>query len=353
MRVLEARNVHEALPKAMWMMSREGVPRESRNGPVLVHPDPVTTVYVAPKERVLFWPQREANPAFHLYESLWMLAGRNDLAPLVRYVKTFGQFSDDGVTLYGAYGYRWRMAMDDDQLAVIARRLRENPDDRRCVLQIWMGQYDLDRDTKDLPCNLTVTFQVNVFCALDMTVFNRSNDIVLGAYGANAVHFSVLHEYMAIWIGIPVGVYRQVSCNWHAYQNEMYEKVKDLARYAEGAGYAQPSPIPNPYRTADVYPLPLVSPITAETPADTIQRFDKQVSELLMHAETGFVLPRVFAEEDPWMEVAYAVLRAHHIWRTSSVDRFKHAFASLARADQKADWIVAMRQWLERREAKA
>ena len=36
-------------------------------------------------------------------------------------------------------------------------------------------------------------------------------------YGANAVHFSFLLEYMAFRIGLPIGVYRQFSNNFHAY----------------------------------------------------------------------------------------------------------------------------------------
>src|SRR5690348_17067041 len=104
MRVLEARNAHDALPKGIRLMRNHGVSRDSRNGQVLQAPWPVTTVYTKPCERVMFWPERDANPAFHLYESLWMLQGRNDLSPLLRYVRDFGRFSDDGETLYGAYG---------------------------------------------------------------------------------------------------------------------------------------------------------------------------------------------------------------------------------------------------------
>jgi hypothetical protein len=352
MRVLEARNVHEALPKALSMIQREGVLRDSRNGRVLMHPHPVTTVYYEPTERVLFWPERDANPAFHLYEALWMLRGRNDLAPLQRYVKDFGRFSDDGQTLYGAYGFRWRKAHDDDQLEVISRRLMENPDDRRCILSMWDTDYDLDRDTRDLPCNVTVNFQINTAGALDMTVFNRSNDIVLGAYGANAVHFSVLQEYMAIWIGVPVGVYRQVSCNWHAYQNEQYRKVSGLSSHVNGHGFAQPANIQNPYRDTGIRSIPMMERRHGETTTDTIKRLDSHIEELLMHADTGFELPRLSSDDEPWVEVAYAVLRAHDLWRkTNGEDKYRLGFAALQRASYDSDWIAAMQEWLMRRHA--
>jgi hypothetical protein len=51
-----------------------------------------------------------------------------------------------------------------------------------------------------------------------MTVLNRSNDIVWGCYGANAVHMSVLQEFVALAIGVPVGSYTQVSNDWHIYE---------------------------------------------------------------------------------------------------------------------------------------
>ena len=86
MRIIEARNVHSALPSAIQMLLTSGVQRDSRNGPVLMMPDVVTTEYAKPEERVLFWPERDANPFLHLYESLWMLAGRNDIEPILRYL---------------------------------------------------------------------------------------------------------------------------------------------------------------------------------------------------------------------------------------------------------------------------
>jgi hypothetical protein len=52
---------------------------------------------------------------------------------------------------------------------------------------------------------------------LDMTVINRSNDMLLGALGANYVHFSFLQEYVALAAGFAVGRYNQISNNLHLY----------------------------------------------------------------------------------------------------------------------------------------
>lgn len=139
MHVITARNVNTALPKAINYLLESGVAEPSRNGPVLVSPTPVTTVYERPWERVLFSPLRNANPFFHFFESLWMLAGRNDLEFPKLFNSKFGAYSDDGKTIRGAYGHRWQRWFGYDQLAVIAKELRENPSSRRCVLAMWDG----------------------------------------------------------------------------------------------------------------------------------------------------------------------------------------------------------------------
>lgn len=226
MHVISARNVQIALPKGIEYLRKKGLARRSRNGDVLVAPGPVTTHYHRPLERVMFWEARDANPFFHFMEALWMLAGRNDTSFLTRYVKRMDTFSDDGETLHGAYGHRWLKHFDmeggghpnlPNQLAVIIDRLRRFPDDRRCVLAMWDPVADLGADTKDQPCNTHAYFSRNNNGHLDMTVCCRSNDMIWGAYGANAVHFSVLQEYLAAAIGTKVGQYWQISNNYHAY----------------------------------------------------------------------------------------------------------------------------------------
>ena len=88
MHVINARNVNSAYPQALHYIAIAGDRVASRNGPVLRAPEPVSTVYAKPWERVLFDPQRDANPFFHLFESLWMLDGRNDVATLTSWLAT-------------------------------------------------------------------------------------------------------------------------------------------------------------------------------------------------------------------------------------------------------------------------
>jgi thymidylate synthase len=264
---LKFRNVNDSFRTFVHLFSTDGRcmdldksfrRADSRNGKVLMIDEPVTVTYSRPKERVLFNQARDANPFFHLYEALWMLAGRNDVAPVAYYAKRMAEFSDDGKTLNGAYGYRWRHAQapcswDDsvgpfemvhhDQLDILVAHLKADPNSRRAVLQMWNVEDDLLKVVtgKDLCCNLSVMFslreeptggpaknfrnsetgEVKTFTpmrkVLDMTVINRSNDLVWGMLGADYTTFSFLQEYMAARLGAEVGVYNHVTNNLHAY----------------------------------------------------------------------------------------------------------------------------------------
>lgn len=334
MKVLTVRNVHEALPVALQHLADHGVSRDSRYGRVRQAPWPVTTVYERPWERVLFWQERDANPFFHLYESLWMLAGRNDLAPLLRYVKTFGEFSDDGKTVHDAYGHRWRHHFDLNQVNIIIETLENNRDDRRCVLQMWDPKTDLGRKGKAFPCNTTATFQVNTVGQLELTVFCRSNDIIMGAYGANAVHFSVLHEYVARMAEIEMGPYRQVSINWHAYDKTCTEKIRNIRD-------AAPRWQPYANNSLTVKPLPLFT--------DVQKKFAmSMIMGLLSDADAGDT-KRMCSGVD-WIDVIGAVLAAHNVYKQNPDSPHK-ALSCLDKVhlDDKWDWIVAARDWLNRR----
>ena len=236
MQVIYVKNVCEALPRGIDFLRTTGERHESRNGPVLVAPYPVTTVYERPQERVLFASARDANPFFHLAEAIWMLRGQNDSKPLDYFVHDFGmRYAEPDGHLHGAYGYRWRHHWGFDQLHSIVHRLKTDPDDRRAVIAMWDSAADLycpDQPTpRDLPCNTHIYFRVRDG-KLDMTICCRSNDIIWGAYGANAVHFSILQEYLATHAGYGIGRMFQVSNNYHAYESEI-NKLEKRGGYAD------------------------------------------------------------------------------------------------------------------------
>lgn len=229
-----ANSVSQAVNEGFQWLAVAGREDVSRNGRVIVAPEPVLTRYLQPTHRVLFSPLRDANPYFHLMESLWMLAGRNDIAFPAYFNSRFKLYSDDGYTQPGAYGWRWRCYFGYDQLNLVAQELSRRPDSRRAVLAMWDGGCGADHPqvgedggttgdfirlqhgTNDAPCNTHAYFDI-VYNKLNLTVCCRSNDMYWGGYGANAVHMSVLQEYMASWLNVGVGEYRQFSNNFHVY----------------------------------------------------------------------------------------------------------------------------------------
>lgn len=223
MYVIEAGSVDDAYERAILLMSMRGELSSSRNGDVLSTPFPVTTAYRHPQQRVILNQHRDANPFFHFFESLWMLQGRNDATWLDTFVSDFSsRYAEADGTQYGAYGHRWRHQFTVDQLEVVIERLRHSPSDRRVVIQMWDTDFDLWpldsglQEPRDIPCNTQIYPRI-VSGRLDITVTCRSNDVVWGAYGANAVHFSMLHEYLSGRIDVPIGTYYQMSNNWHLY----------------------------------------------------------------------------------------------------------------------------------------
>lgn len=380
----------------------------SRNGPVLKIDEPVTVTYERPTERVLFNGARDANPFFHLYEALWMLAGRRDVAPLAYYNSAIASIaSDDGVTFNGAYGYRWRAAAGKpslytdggdpkrpnalrgyvrpgvDQLRVLVEHLKVEPESRRAVLQMWnieddllkigvkcddcdgtgfhrypdfpngkpnysdsaaclgcRGQGRIGGGSKDVCCNLSVMFSLRgdrnpeykdgePLPSLDMTVTNRSNDLVWGLLGANYVHFTILQEYLAANLGAAVGRYHHFTNNLHAYESN-WKPVEWLGvdPYDDG-GYEGES---------DAYPILKTVPLVKDPPV-----FEREVIAFVeRHSKDAFGTDY----QEPFLQtVAQPMSMAFHYYKR---DQLEEAL-TVAESIKAEDWKVAAKGWLTRR----
>lgn len=358
--------------------------RQSRNGPVIMIEEPVTITYTHPNERVLFNPSRDANPFFHLYEALWMLAGRNDVEPLSYYVSKMRDYSDDGKTLNGAYGYRWRTAnasvLDDigklawhrqhggiDQLDLIVNHLKTDPHSRRAVLQMWNVEDDLLKigmpcnrcpeyggnagvcphcknglkmQSKDVCCNLSVMFSIreNVISAqgvgkpdkiiryLDITVISRSEDLIWGLLGADYVDFTILQEYMATRLGCELGLYHHVINNLHVYEwNWKPEKWLEIDQVIG---------------TTTMYDMMKYQSIPLMTSPEMFERELPQFVELY---KDGNAIPKDWNE--PFFElVAQPMMAAYAAYKNKGATSLM--WANRIQSD---DWRCACIDWLERR----
>lgn len=341
--VFNCLNVNDAIANVIPYLLTEGIEEKSRNGDVLVAPEPVVTVYHNPKEHVLFSPTRDANPFFHLMEALWMLNGNNNLDWPMRFNKRFGGYSDDDKVVWGAYGWRWRKFFGQDQLAMIIRELKLNPTSRRCVLSMWNGSnlgvvdhdfiesaddpefygrsdlYAAMHGGKDVPCNTHAYFDTRGG-QVNMTVCCRSNDAIWGAYGANAVHFAFLLEYVAGAVGLPMGVYRQVSNNFHAY-TDIYDrdKLSQIAVEAE----------------ANVSYFDRTVPLFKSADRDEL---DEEINNLVNRGESVYSTTFIAEVAGPMLEAWKLREEKEHLGALKIIVNMRDC-----------DWKRATLEWLERR----
>lgn len=227
----KSRNTNTLMIEVIRLIQEFGISEPSRNGPVLRFPEPVTICITHPWERVNFSPVRDGNPFFHLIEALAMLGGLNDAPFLAHFAKNMMNFSDDGQRFNAFYGWRLRRyhmkafpyPMDavrepQDQLAEVIQVLQKDPLSRQAVTLLWDPADLMFERTKDKACNLMLVF-ANDSGRIRMTSYNRSNDAIWGGVmGANIVHLSFFHEYVAQALGLPMGEWWHHSNNLHVYE---------------------------------------------------------------------------------------------------------------------------------------
>ena len=234
--LLSSRNATTALPALMKNVmngpvvnSRVGRTRE------LMHS---TIVLGDPRQREILHPERKALYPAQIAETMWILAGRNDVWWLSHYLPRASEFSDDGKFWRGGYGPRLRgdAAAGADPLFEVIELLKEDPGTRRAVINIYDSREDLGVDSKDIPCNTLLHFIRNETGCLDLVVMVRSNDLMWGWSGINAFEWSAVLEIVARYAGMELArlVFHQSSL--HLYERS-WAKAERIAR-----GESQPTP---------------------------------------------------------------------------------------------------------------
>ncbi|MCJ1699331.1 thymidylate synthase [Rathayibacter festucae] len=161
-------------------------------------------------------PERHGNVFASIVETLWVLAGRDDIATLEPYLPRAALFSDDGRVWRGAYGPRLRDWYGVDQLARVRNLLVTDPNTRRAVVTIFDPQRDYF-ESVDIPCTNWLQFDLRDG-QLNLSVVMRSNDLIWGFSGINAFEWSVLLEMMARWVSAQVGELHFYVGSLHVYE---------------------------------------------------------------------------------------------------------------------------------------
>ncbi|MET9295489.1 thymidylate synthase [Streptomyces sp. NPDC003077] len=197
----------------------------------------------SPVQRHVCLPTRKANLVFNFAEALWYLSGTNELDFIGYYASSIAHYSQDGRTLQGtAYGPRiFRHPPDGlDQWQSVLRTLREDPDSKRAVMQIFTPRELTVPGNIDVACTLALQFMIREgkLCAVG---FMRANDAFRGMV-SDVFSFTFLQEVMARELGVDVGTYSHHVGSVHVYDSDVERAARVLAEAAEGKVPAIPFP---------------------------------------------------------------------------------------------------------------
>lgn len=229
-------------PSQLYLDSLLAILREgddvSPRGMKVLEIRPAIFEYTNPLNRAILMKGRKMNPFFLLAEALWIIAGQSDVQFLTKYNKNMKQFSDDGVHFAAPYGERLRFWNKSnlrnyvynplDQLVDVYEKIKKDKDTRQAVASIYNPAFDnVGYGGKDTPCNLILTFKQRNG-KLDLTVFNRSNDVHYGVF-TNLAQFATIQELLASWLNVEVGVYRQITDSLHTYVKDFgYKETENI-----------------------------------------------------------------------------------------------------------------------------
>lgn len=235
------RNVDEALQVLCRDLLEKGQEVESRAG----NTKELTFVNIElthPMEREVLLPSRKASYPSQIAETMWVLAGRNDMQFLAKYLPRAKEFSDDGLVWRAGYGPRLRNAglriNDDiydprfaiesvDPLWSVVELLRRDPETRQAVISIWNNHLDSGAQSLDIPCNNWLHFLARDG-RLNLHVATRSNDIIWGWSGINQFEWSSLLQLVAELTGLEVGSLHFAISSLHLYERH-WEKAAKIA----------------------------------------------------------------------------------------------------------------------------
>lgn len=286
------------------------------------------TTLERPYERYLFVPRRRNDVFVQFAETMWMLAGRDDIAWLTGYLPRAPNFSDDGKTWHGAYGPRLRRWSGHvDQIDSVRQLLLKDMASRRAVMMLFDPARDYI-DARDIPCNNWLSW-IARDGRLHLNVAIRSNDAMWGFSGVNAFEWSVLQELMSFWLGLESGSTTYFATSFHLYEHhfdrvgQINEAFHGLTPYDFGIGRA-------PFRTSwQNFNDSISAWFTIEGKIR-----EKPTESFFSHGRIG----------DPFLDSGLVLVHAFWAHRHWGVERLKHELSRLPAHD----YVVAIYDQLRR-----
>ncbi|MEW8232254.1 MAG: thymidylate synthase [Candidatus Thiodiazotropha endolucinida] len=149
-----------------------------------------------------------------LGELLWYLSGTNSLDFIRYYIPAYSEESEDGTTIYGAYGPRLFNSPGGDQINNVITLLNNKPHSRRAVIQIFDSR-DIEKNRQEIPCTCIMQFLIREK-RLNMYTYMRSNDSFIGL-PHDIFTFTMIQEIIARSLGTGMGKYVHTVGSLHLY----------------------------------------------------------------------------------------------------------------------------------------
>jgi len=175
-----------------------------------------------------------------IYELLWFLRGDTNVKYLNSHgVSIWDEWADGNGDLGPVYGKQWRSwgtadGQQIDQIALLLKELKENPDGRRHIISAW-NVAELDKMALP-PCHALFQFYVSADGKkLSCQLYQRSADIFLGV-PFNIASYALLLEMVAHVTGYQAAEFVHTFGDAHIYLNHLDQIKLQLSR--------EPRPLP-------------------------------------------------------------------------------------------------------------
>lgn len=183
-----------------------------------------------------------------LGELLWYLSGSNRLDQIQYYIQDYHQYSDDGKTIFGAYGPK--LFGPEGQVSIIIQAIQRGDSTRKAVVQLFSSS-DIKAPHKDIPCTCTLQFLVREG-KLSLYTTMRSNDAYKGL-PHDIFSFTMLQELVARKLGLPMGEYGHYVTSLHIYVKDL-DKIERFQNEGWQEKVSMP-PMPDGDQTGNVLML--------------------------------------------------------------------------------------------------
>jgi thymidylate synthase len=172
------------------------------------------------------------------------LAKTNDLEFITYYLSHYERESEDGRTVYGAYGPRLFDFKGSSPVASAIELLKKNPATRRAVIPLFEAA-DLVEKHKEIPCTCLMQFLVRGR-RLHMLTYMRSNDVFLGL-PHDIFAFTMLQEIVARSLVIEIGSYKHIVGSLHLYDTDELKARQYLKEGWQSTTDMPPMPAEDPW----------------------------------------------------------------------------------------------------------